>query len=393
MADNHKKRTVSYATLAGVVVIVLVIGIALGQRGSQLFGITSKLSSANTLKTTSLQQTYRELSKKFDGNLDKTKLMEGASRGLVEAAGDPYTVYFDKKEAKAFKSDLDGTFSGIGAELGKLEGKLIIIAPLDDSPAARAGVKANDIIAKVNGEDTNNWSIDKAVSKIKGKAGTTVKLTLVRKDEVKQISLTRAVVNNPSLKSEIRGGVGIMRISRFGEDTPALARQAAQDFKQHNVKGVVVDVRGNGGGYLSAAQDIASLWLKTGQIVVTERADGAVTETHRASGEATLQGVPSVVLIDSGSASASEILAGALQDHDVATLLGQKSFGKGSVQQVVELRGGAELKVTVARWYTPKGNSINKTGITPDVKVKIAKGDNGRDKDAQLQRALKLLQK
>lgn len=388
------KSGVSLVTVTIAVFLALVIGIVVGQRSDQLLGTIfhqQKATNTGQLDTDSLQQTYQSLAKKYDGKLDRNQLIEGASRGLVEAAGDPYTVYFNKNEAKEFSADLDGTFSGIGAELGKQNDKLIVISPLDDSPAAAAGLKPNDIIARVNGEDTSGWSIDKVVSKIKGKQGTTVKLTIVRQDEVKDLSITRAVITNPSVKTEKKGDIGVIRISRFGEDSASLVRKAAQEFQDAHVKGVVVDVRDNGGGYLASAQEIASIWLDAGQTVVTERVGDKVTETHRSNGEATLKGVPTVVLINGASASASEILAGALQDHGVAKLVGEKSFGKGSVQQLVNLNGGSELKVTVARWYTPKGNSINKKGIAPDVTIKPAEGDNGRDKDAQLTKALELI--
>ena len=391
---DSRKLGVSYFTFTVVTLIVLALGFVVGQRGDQLnLPFLAQPAASEQLDTSSLQETYQKLDKKYDGKLNESKLIQGASRGLVEAADDPYTVYFDRKEAKEFSASLDGKFSGIGAEIGKKDSKLVVISPLDDSPAKRAGLLANDVIARVNDEDTSNWSIDKAVSKIKGKAGTSVKLTIVRVDEVKEISITRAVIDNPSVKTEVKGDIGVIRISRFGEDTASLMRRAANDFKDQKVGGVVVDVRGNGGGYLSSAQEVASLWLQRGQVVVSERSsDNKINETHRASGEATFKDLPTVVLIDGGSASASEILAGALQDHGVAKLVGQKSFGKGSVQQVIDLSGGAKLKVTIARWFTPNGKSINKKGITPDIKVEVGKNDDGLDKDAQLKKALKLLE-
>lgn len=386
------KKGVSKVTLVIVIVVMLAIGYVLGTRNNEFAQYIPFLGTATgeELDLSSVQSTYNALKGKFDGELDQDKLIEGANKGLVEAAGDPYTTYFDAEEARAFSSDLEGTFSGIGAELGKREDKLTIITTLDDSPAKKSGLQADDVIARVNEEDATGWSVEKAVSKIRGEKGTTVKLTVVRGDsDVKDFTVTRDQITDESVKTEIKDGIGIMRISRFGDtDTVALARKTAQDFKDRNVKGIVVDLRGNGGGYLQASVDIASLWLD-GDVVVSERQGDEVIEELRAGSNPILNGIPTVVLIDGGSASASEILAGALKDNDAATLVGTKTYGKGSVQQIINLAGGAQLKVTIAKWFTPAGKNIDKEGISPDEEVKY-EGDSG-DKDAQLDKALKLL--
>lgn len=378
---SAKRRSVSYFTLASCIIVALLAGFVGGTRLDQVGTL-----SDNSLKP--LQETYKALHQNFDGKLDDKKLIEGASRGMVDAAGDPYTVFFNKKEASEFDEDLDGTFSGIGAELGKKDGKLVIVSALDSSPAQKAGLQPNDIIAGVNSEDSSSWSIDKAVSKIRGEKGTTVKLTIVRGEDVSEVVITRDTITDPSVKTEEKDGVGIIRISRFGKDTASLTRQAAEKFV--NKKAIVVDLRGNGGGYLDAAQQITSLWLDKGQIVVTERVGGQVKQTHQATGDNTLKGKKTVIIINEGSASASEILAGALQDHKVAKIVGQKSFGKGSVQEMVDLENGARLKVTIAKWYTPKGKNIGKHGIEPDVKVVAGENDT-KDSDSQLQKALDII--
>ncbi len=390
LTQKPRRRGVSVFTFCITVTLALSVGLVTGSRSEELTAYFYKDSAQSDLSLLSVQQTYDALKKEYDGTLDRAKLVEGANRGLVDAAGDPYSVYLTKKEAEALKEDLDGTFSGIGAELDKKDGKLVIVAPLDDSPAQKAGVRPADIVAQVNGEDTSSWSIDKAVSKIKGEEGTTVKLTILRGDEVKEISITRAVITDPSVKTEQRGDIGIIRISRFGTDTATLVRKAAQTFKEAEAKGIVLDVRGNGGGYLESAQEISSLWLREGATVVIEKKGAKVTETHRASGEASLQGMPTVVLIDGGSASASEIVAGALKDNQAAKLVGEKTFGKGSVQTILDLSGGAQLKVTVAKWYTPGGKNISKEGIKPDVTVAYGKNDT-KENDSQLNKALELL--
>ncbi len=389
-SPQQKKKGISFFAYGISVILFLVVGFIIGTRADEFFpgNFTSNIS--HNLNLSSVEQTYTQLREKYDGTLDTRKLVEGANKGLVEAAGDQYTAYFNAQEAEEFSKDLDGTFTGIGAELDKKEDKLIIVSPLEASPAEKAGLQANDVITKVNSQSTANWSIDEAVSKIKGQKGTTVKLTILRGEEVKDISITRDVIKDPSVKTEAKDGVGIIRISRFGDDTAGRVRKAADEFKTQNLKGIIVDLRGNGGGYLESAQEIASLWLDNGKVVLTERRGGEIIETHRAEGNPVLKGVPTVILIDQSSASASEILAGALQDNQVARLVGEKSFGKGSVQSIIDLSGGAKLKVTIAKWYTPKGKNISKHGITPDVTVAFSEGDS-KNQDPQLNRALELL--
>lgn len=373
--------------------VVAALSFTAGTRAEEIPGydrlFNNGVASTETdLDLTSVQRTYDVLRQKYDGQLDITKLIQGANRGMVEATGDPYTSYLDPEEAQAFGDDLEGRFSGIGAELGKQENNVFIVTVLDDSPAKKAGVLSGDIIAKVNDEDATDWSIDKAVTNIRGEKGTTVKLTLLRGSELKEISIVRDNIVNPSVKSEITAdNIGVMRISRFGAtETYQLAQAAAEDYRARGVKAVVVDLRGNGGGYLEAARSIAGLWLDN-KVVVTERQDGKVVETLRTGPDPVLQNVPTIVLVDGGSASASEILAGALRDNGAAKIVGQKTFGKGSVQTVEELPNGGQLKVTVARWYTPNGININQEGIKPDIEVAITPEDITAGRDPQLDRA------
>lgn len=386
----RSKKTVSLSTTILVIVVVALASFAIGTRSDQLFARFG-FKTVGTLDTSSLQEVYATLKGRFDGDLDSTKLIDGAKRGMVEAAGDPYTVYLSPSEAKEFNNQLAGTFQGIGAELGIKEDKLTVASTLDNSPAKKSGLLAGDIILKVNEEETTNWSIEKAVSKIRGEKGTTVKLSIFRGNEVKEFTITRDNITDPSVKSEVTAeNIGVMRISRFSDDTDSLARLAAEDFKEKGVKGVVVDLRGNGGGYRDSAVDIAGIWLKD-KVVMTERSRGQVTDELRSGSTPILEGVPTIVLIDGGSASASEILAGALKDNGAATLLGEKSFGKGSVQTIENLSNGGELKVTVARWYTPNGKNINKEGINPDKTVIPTEADIAASNDVQRQAALEQL--
>lgn len=353
--------------------------------------IRANKSLPSKLDYSSVDVIYKSIKDNFDGKLDEQKLLEGMKTGLANAAGDPYTEYFSPKDAKDFYGQLDGTFEGIGAELGKdANGNIQIISPLAGYPAEKAGLKPKDVIAAVDGKSTSGFTIDDAVKVIRGKAGTVVKLTIVRDGSPQEISVTRQAIQIPSVKSEIKDGVGILTISRFGDDTTKLATDVATDFKAKNVTAIVLDLRGDPGGLLDAAVSVSSLWLKN-KIVLTERRDGKIIQTYSSRGRSPLAGIKTVVLINGGSASASEITAGALHDNNAATLIGLKSYGKGSVQQPIDLLDGSLLKVTIARWYTPNGKNIDKEGITPDKEVKITDDDIKAGNDPQLDAALQQL--
>lgn len=396
---NQDKKTTGKRVSLGVFALSLVLAFVAGNRlqtiGDYFFApYTNKGNQvlSQNLDFNQVEKTYDILKTKFDGKLENENLQDGLQKGLVDAAGDPYTTYLSAKEASEFESDLNGTFSGIGAELGKRDEKLVVIAPLEGSPAKQAGVRAGDIIAKIGDEVTTNISVDEAVNKIRGEAGTDIMLSLLRVDEPVEVTITRANISVPSVKSEIlEGNIGYIQLTRFSDDTAELATKAAQDFKAKNVNGIVLDVRNNGGGLLSTAVDVAGLWLNN-KVVVIEKEGGKTTSELRSGNNPILEGIPTKVLINEGSASASEILAGALRDNQAAELVGAKSFGKGSVQELVDLPGGAKLKVTVARWYTPNDKNIDKEGIEPGIKVELTPEDFNQDKDPQKDRAVELLQ-
>jgi carboxyl-terminal processing protease len=326
-----------------VVLVTFVSGVAVGRGNLNIFGgksIAVNSSLSNQLDYSSVNQVYRILNKDFDGKLDQKKLIEGLKTGMVEASGDPYTEYFNPSDAKDFNNQLTGSITGIGAELGSNDqNNIVIVSPLDGYPAAKAGLKPKDIVAAINGQTTQGMSIDAAVKKIRGNAGTSVTLTIVRGSAKPfDVAITREKITVPSVKSEIVNNIGYMKINQFTADTASLAKKAAQDFKDKNVKGVVVDLRGDPGGYLKAAVQVSSLWLDDGKTVVQERRGQTVVGTEQATGDNILKGIPTVVLIDEGSASASEITAGALHDSGAATLVGTKSFGKGSgIRQKVRI--------------------------------------------------------
>lgn len=387
---GKNKRRVSIGVLLVSIVLAFLAGSRLQTIGDYFFSpYTNKGNQtlSQNLDFSSTEKIFDLLKSKYDGELDMQKLQDGLNQGLVQAAGDPYTTYMSAKEASEFESDLNGTFSGIGAELGKKNDQLIVISPIAGSPAAEKGVRAGDVIATINGEDTTGLSVDAAVNKIRGEAGTDVKLGLMRGSEKSEITITRAQITVPSVKSEVLpGSIGYMQITRFSDDTARLANEAARSFKEKNVKGVVIDVRNNGGGLLTSAVDVASLWLNN-KVVVQEKQGGKVTSTLKSSNNPILEGIPTKILINEGTASASEILAGALHDHKAAQLIGVKTFGKGSVQELVDLPDGAKLKVTVARWYTPNGKNIDKEGIQPDTEVKLTPEDFNANRDPQKDQA------
>ncbi|OGL31337.1 hypothetical protein A3F37_03160 [Candidatus Saccharibacteria bacterium RIFCSPHIGHO2_12_FULL_41_12] len=340
------------------------------------------------LNYSDVDQVYDQLKNNFDGQLDQQKLNDGLKEGLVRSAGDPYTEYFTADESKEFSDELSGSFEGIGAELSKNDKYVEVVSPISGYPADKAGIRAKDVVAEINGETAYDISVSQAVKKIRGPKGTKVKLKIVRDGKPLDFEVTREQITLPSVTSEIIDGVGVIKVSRFGDDTARLTRAAAVDFKTKNVKGIVLDLRNDPGGLLDASVDLTSLWLDQNQLVVEEKRGGKSIRKLNASGDNILKGVPTVVLINSGSASASEIIAGALSDHKFATLIGEKSYGKGSVQQVVNLAGGASLKVTIARWFTPNGKNIDKQGIKPDQEIKITDDDYKNNKDPQKDAAI-----
>ena len=340
------------------------------------------------LDLSSVQETYRQLQANFDGDIDEQALIEGANRGMVDSLGDQYTVFMNKKESSDFDNSLTGNIGGgIGVEVGTRNNLPTVVRVLQGNPAEKAGIQVNDVITKVNDEDVKGWTTSEIVSKIRGEVDTTVKITMNRGGVEKDFTVTRATVNNPSAFGEIKNNVGVLTITRFDDNTASLARAVARDFKDKGVKGVVLDLRGNGGGYVTAAQDVAGIWLNK-QVVVTERRGGTVTDELKSGGDPILNGIATVVLVNESSASASEIVAGALRDHKVAKLVGETTFGKGSVQKLVNLTGGATLKVTIARWYTPAGDNISETGIKPDTIILRTSDDINAGRDPQLDGAV-----
>ena len=391
MVTGEKRQQLSWFL---TLVIVAIVSFVAGARSDALFANVASVfgvrTSNKTIDLSSVQKTYQELIANYDGKLDTQKLIYGANRGLVEAAGDPHTAYMDPDETKEFDKSLSGQIGGgIGAEIGLRNNKPTIIKPMENSPAQKAGIKAGEAIVKVNDEASSDWSVEKVVSKIRGEVGTSVKLTLLSGSQTREVSVVRQNIVSPAVESEIDGEIGILKVNRFGDDTVSLARKYASEFVEKGVKKVILDLRNNPGGTVGAAQGLLGIWLDN-QIAMTERRGSEIVKTLRTTGTPILGNMKTVVLINGNSASASEITAGALREYGKATLVGQKSYGKGSVQIVLGLPGGSQMKVTEARWYTPKGKNIDKTGIEPDVKVDLSSDDVNNNVDPQMDKAKSL---
>jgi len=325
--------------------------------------------------------------------LNDKKMFYGAIKGMVAAIGDPYTVFMDPQIASEFNKDLAGTFEGIGAEIGLKNEIITIIAPLPGMPAEKAGLKAGDKIIAINNETTSGMSVDEAVSKIRGPKGTAVVLSIFRDsfDKVQDFSITRNTIIVKSVRTNLRAdGIFFVQITNFNDDTETLFNQAVDEILAKIPQGIILDLRNNPGGYLDTAIEVASEWVEDG-IIVTEKYSEEQKNEHLARGRARIKGYKTVVLVNQGSASASEIVAGALQDYKDATIIGMKTFGKGSVQTLLNFEDGSSVKITIAKWLTPNGRSINDEGIMPDYEVDLAQGDFDKNLDPQMDAAVSFL--
>ncbi|MFH1423702.1 MAG: S41 family peptidase [Candidatus Nealsonbacteria bacterium] len=326
--------------------------------------------------------------------MDYQKMLFGAVSGMVSALKDPYTVYLPPEDAKIFKEDVSGEFQGVGMEIGIRNGELTVIAPLEGTPAQRAGLRAGDKIVKVDDTYTADLAADEAVKLIRGEKGTKVTLTIFREgwSQSKDFEITRDVIEVPSLKWGMKEeNIAYINLYQFSETATGAFNRAAVEILASPADSIILDLRDNPGGYLEVAQDIAGWFLKKGEIVTIEDFGGsAESQEYRTSGSGQLSAYPLAILINQGSASASEILAGALRDNRGVKLVGIQSFGKGSVQTLKELELGS-LKVTVAKWLTPNGTLIDKEGLKPDVEIELSETDIDESKDPQLDKAIEII--
>ncbi len=394
MKNTEKSRQVSLGATAVLSFVTLIVGALIGANWNNLYlqfspyiNLNQKVST--TVKWEELNEVYSQISANYDGSIDKAAMIEGAKKGLTASLGDPYTVYFDAKEAVDFKSSLNGEIkeAGVGIEMMKQGDYVVVTRTLPDNPARKAGVHAGDVIFAINDEEVWDKDTDIIASKLRGKSGEKVKLTVAREKQKLDFELIREKINNVSADVTYQDKTAIISVYRFSEDTGTLVESFAKDFKKNGINKVILDLRNNGGGFVKAARDLLSLWLDGDKILIQKSTTSGQTITYAKRGEAVLKDTKTIVLVNNATASASEIVAGALKDYKKATIVGTKTYGKGVVQTMLELSGGALLKVTTAHWYTPDNQTINKTGISPDIEVERTYNDINSGKDPQLDKA------
>jgi carboxyl-terminal processing protease len=341
-------------------------------------------------------EAYHKLQENFvnGDKIDTKTIIYGAISGMVKALGDPYTVFFPPEDAKVFEQDVRGVFEGVGMEIGIRKGQLQVIAPLEGTPAQKAGLRPGDKILKINDVETADLTIEEAVRLIRGPKGTKVLLTIFREEEdaAREIEIERAVIEIPSLKLEFKeGNIAYLKLYHFSEQAASDFRASAVEILNSPAQKIILDLRNNPGGYLEVAQEIGGWFLERGQVVAIEDFGKGERKEFKSEGPGRLSTYPLLVLINEGSASAAEILAGALRDNRAVTLIGEKSFGTGSIQGLEKLRDDSSLKITIARWLTPKGNTLSEVGLEPDIKVELTDEDYEKGLDPQLDKALEVI--
>jgi carboxyl-terminal processing protease len=320
----------------------------------------------------------------------------GAIQGMVKSLGDPYSNFFPPQESKEFKEEMQGDFEGVGMEIGVKNGVITVVSPLKGTPAFRAGIRTGDKILKVDDKMTTDMSAEQAAYLIRGKGGTSVKLTILSKDEEKprEITLVREKIQIPTIDTEKKpNGIFVIKLYNFSANSANLFRNSLREFIDSGSDKLILDLRGNPGGYLESAVDIASWFLPVGKIVAREKFSSGEETIFRSRGYDVFKDLHFVILVNEGSASASEILAGALQEYGITKLIGSKTFGKGSVQELIQITPDTSLKLTIARWLTPNGKSISDQGLEPDIKVEIKKQDIDTNRDPQMDKAIEILNK
>lgn len=407
-------RTLKILVLIAIPAITLLLGVQLGWRAREILseggglpplihhtesgGYLTLEDPEQDVDISLLWHIWRLLLSRYIApeQLQPRAMLIGAIRGLVDAIGDPYTTFLTPEEHQEFRDALQGELEGIGAELTMREGRVVVVAPLRNSPAERAGLLPEDIITAVDGENVDGKSLSDVVHRIRGPRGSEVTLSIFRGTTAHTISIKREDIHIPSveyeLKNTTKGLIAYIAINQFGDGTVKEVTASIDSAKKSEVKGLILDVRHNGGGYLDGAVALASLFLQQGK-VVSVKGRGDTLSHHYVTGRPSLPDLPIVILVNQGSASAAEILAGALQDHERATVIGVKSFGKGTVQEVIDLPEGSSLRVTTAHWLTPNGRNLAKEGITPDIIVERTPEDINAKRDPQLDKALQWFEK
>lgn len=402
MKINYKKTGYVLASII-LSLVILSIGVYIGySHRPEIDKITSITNKTPNFETTAdftpFWKAWNLLKEKsiYSDKLTDQNLVWGAIKGLASTTGDPYTTFFSPEDNKLFKDEIKGSFGGIGAEVGMKDKVLTIIAPLKDTPAWKAGIKSGDKILKIDKTATNDLSVDEAINIMRGEKGTTVILTILREGEsaTREIKIVRDTIAIPTIETEnLPGGISVIKFYSFSENSDNLFANALNEFIKSGNHKLILDLRGNPGGYLEVAVNIASWFVDEGKVIVSEDFGGIhKAQYYRSHGPRLFNDkLQFVVLVDGGSASASEILAGALREHKIATLVGEKTFGKGSVQELVDVTSDTSLKVTVAKWLTPNGISISQAGLEPDIKVPFTVKDFEAKKDPQMDKAVEIL--
>lgn len=395
---NRKQIWLKRFILTVIVLIcldaVFILGYWQGKKGSANILVPSQIIQLEENKPLGVEfsvfwEAWNELKEKSVHEVKNEQMVQGAISGILSATGDPYTVYMTKQENDRFREDIGGEFSGIGIEIVEKDGYPTVVSPIADSPAEKAGLKPSDILLEVDGQKTNEISFDETIDRIRGKEGTKVTLKVLRagaSDPV-VIEVTRAVITIKSVELSFKEiddkKVAYLKIRQFGDDTDSLIEEAVKNIVANNPDGIVLDLRNDPGGYLETAVNVASYFIKDG-VILTEKGRNDNAKTYRSTGKSLLKNFKVVILVNGGSASASEIVTGALRDRLGSKVIGEKTFGKGSVQELIDLSDGSAVKITVAKWFTPKGNQINELGITPDIEIA---DDEKTTEDEQLIRA------
>jgi len=404
-----------------ILILSIVISLAMGFMGGFLFKNLDNDGSLTTVKRlmnideskpenidfSLFWKVYNDLNSKYvdKGKVDAQKVLYGAISGMVNSVGDPYTTFFEPVTSKKFQEEISGSFGGVGIEIGKRNNILTVIAPIKDTPAFKAGIKAGDKILKIDTKSTSNLAIEEAVNLIRGKKGTKVILTIqTETNPTKDIELIRDSIKIPTIDWKLieQGDekIAYMRIYSFNQTVDSEFKKASEEILKSNTNRLIIDLRNNPGGLLDSAINLAGWFLDKNQTIVSEVFGNGIKNDFKSDGNALLKKYPTVILMNGGSASASEILAGALHDNRNIKIVGEKSFGKGSVQELQSYGDGSSLKVTIAKWLTPAGISISETGIEADVEVKFKEEDLKEEgkieigipgKDAQLDKAIEIL--
>ena len=409
--QTDKKKTIQIIIISLLIIISFFIGLIVGTSNSDKISINNPDNSGEVKNQGAKQPEYLSQDVNFklfwqvwdlikdkyiETDINEVEMFYGAQIGLVASLGDPYSVFLVPEVAEDFAEELKGKFEGIGAEIAIKKDRLVIVAPLPDSPAEKAGLRAGDEILTIDNLDTSGISSTEAAILIRGDIGTEVILKVRHKDSIEEeIKIIRDEIQYTSVKYEIldkeNTNIGYIKVTNFNEDTEDLFNEAVDNLVRANVNSIILDLRNNPGGFLTTAISMANNWIEEGVIVKEKSRDSSKNQSFSASGQAKLKDKKTIVLVNGGSASGSEIVAGALQDYGLATILGETTFGKGSVQDLTELSDGSSVKLTIAKWYTPQDRSISDEGIVPDIKIELTNEDYDNDLDPQLDKAIELL--